>query len=152
MADELESLEFWLCMQVVKTLNERISKYCEVTLETMAYAGTGDVLMVQKMLSIVGEHIEVEDTEKWKVTSPFCQPLHFLLEYAVDAGVFLTQNLCSTYSAVHRLIAPPLLATLRLRHTPPCTCRQLTLRAVDFETMFVNALLSVTSLQISCLA
>lgn len=53
-------------LQVVKTLSERISGYCEVTLETMAYAGTGDVLMVQKMLSIVGEHIEVEEGESWK--------------------------------------------------------------------------------------
>ncbi len=54
-------------MQVTKTLNERISGYCQVTLETMAYAGTGDVLKVQKMLSIVGEHTEVEDGEEWKV-------------------------------------------------------------------------------------
>ena len=47
-------------------MSERISGYCEVTLESMAYAGTGDVLMVQKMLSIVGEHIEVEEGESWK--------------------------------------------------------------------------------------
>lgn len=54
-------------MQVTKTLNERITRYCQVTLETMAYAGTGDVLKVQQMLSIAGEHIEVEDGEAWKV-------------------------------------------------------------------------------------
>lgn len=54
-------------MQVVKTLNERISGYCQVTLETMAYSGTGDVLKIQKMLAIVGEHIEVEEGESWKV-------------------------------------------------------------------------------------
>ena len=52
---------------MTKTLNERITKYCQVTLETMAYAGTGDVLKVQQMLSILGEHIEVEDGEAWKV-------------------------------------------------------------------------------------
>ena len=52
---------------MTKTLNERITKYCQVTLETMAYAGTGDVLKVQEMLSILGEHIEVEDGEAWKV-------------------------------------------------------------------------------------
>jgi len=57
-------------MQVTKTLNERISGYCQVTLETMAYAGTGDVLKVQKMLSIVGEHVEVEEGEEWKVPPP----------------------------------------------------------------------------------
>lgn len=38
-----------------------------MTLETMAYAGTGDVLKIQKMLSIVGEHIDVEEGEGWKV-------------------------------------------------------------------------------------
>ena len=52
---------------MTKTLNERISGYCQVTLETMAYAGTGDVLKVQKMLSIVGEHVDLEEGEEWKV-------------------------------------------------------------------------------------
>ena len=33
-------------MEVAKTLNEKISKYCLVTLETCAYAGTGNVLKV----------------------------------------------------------------------------------------------------------
>lgn len=33
-------------MEVAKTLNEKISKYCLVTLETFAYAGTGNVLKV----------------------------------------------------------------------------------------------------------
>jgi len=33
-------------MEVAKTLNEKISKYCLVTIETFAYAGTGNVLKV----------------------------------------------------------------------------------------------------------
>ena len=33
----------------------------------MAYAGTGDVLKIQQMLAIAGEHIEVEEGEAWKV-------------------------------------------------------------------------------------
>lgn len=33
-------------MEVAKTLNEKISKYCLVTVETCAYAGTGNVLKV----------------------------------------------------------------------------------------------------------
>jgi hypothetical protein len=33
-------------MEVAKTLNEKISKYCLVTIETCAYAGTGNVLKV----------------------------------------------------------------------------------------------------------
>lgn len=61
-------------MQVTKTLNERITQYCQITLETMAYAGTGDVLKIQQMLAIAGEHIEVEEGEAWKVAS---WPLHY---------------------------------------------------------------------------
>ena len=33
-------------MEVAKTLNEKVSKYCLVTIETCAYAGTGNVLKV----------------------------------------------------------------------------------------------------------
>lgn len=33
-------------MEVAKTLNEKISKYCLVTLDSCAYAGTGNVLKV----------------------------------------------------------------------------------------------------------
>lgn len=38
-------------MEVAKTLNEKISKYCLVTIETCAYAGTGNVLKVSISLS-----------------------------------------------------------------------------------------------------
>lgn len=33
-------------MEVAKTFNEKISKYCLVTLDSCAYAGTGNVLKV----------------------------------------------------------------------------------------------------------
>ena len=62
-------------MQVTKTLNERITQYCQITLETMAYAGTGDVLKIQQMLAIAGEHIEVEEGEAWKVEQKLCSDL-----------------------------------------------------------------------------
>ena len=39
----------------------------QVTLETVAYANSGDVLKVQALLSLAGEHIEVEDDTLWKV-------------------------------------------------------------------------------------
>jgi 26S proteasome regulatory subunit N1 len=48
-------------MEVAKTLNEKISKYCLVTLETFAYAGTGNVLKVQGLLSMCGDHLEKGD-------------------------------------------------------------------------------------------
>lgn len=47
--------------QVASTLNPHISRYCSVTLETCAYAGTGDVLKVQDMLFMCGEHINIEN-------------------------------------------------------------------------------------------
>ncbi|KAK9829660.1 hypothetical protein WJX72_007157 [[Myrmecia] bisecta] len=53
-------------LEVAKTLNERISRYAQVTLETAAYAGTGDVLKVQHLLALCGEHIEVEEGSEWK--------------------------------------------------------------------------------------
>lgn len=59
--------ERWWGLQVTKTLNERITKYCQVTLESMAYAGTGDVLKLQQLLALLGEHEEVEEGESWKV-------------------------------------------------------------------------------------
>lgn len=58
-----------MCLQVARTLDEHISQYCQVVLETCAYAGTGDVLKVQQMLGTAGEHIETEDSTAWKVRS-----------------------------------------------------------------------------------
>lgn len=37
-------------MEVAKTFNEKISKYCLVTLDSCAYAGTGNVLKVCLLL------------------------------------------------------------------------------------------------------
>lgn len=53
-------------VEVAKTLNERISKYAQVTLESCAYAGTGNVLKVQQLLAQAGEHIEIKEEESWK--------------------------------------------------------------------------------------
>lgn len=52
--------------QVSKTLNEHISSFCQVTLESLAYAGTGDVLKVQQLLAMCGEHVETEEATAWK--------------------------------------------------------------------------------------
>lgn len=57
-------------MQVAKTVNERISRYAQVTLESCAYAGTGNVLKVQQLLAQAGEHIELKEEESWKVCCP----------------------------------------------------------------------------------
>lgn len=54
-------------MQVAKTFSEHISQYTAVVIESLAYAGTGDVLKIQQLISIAGEHIEVEEDTQWKV-------------------------------------------------------------------------------------
>lgn len=54
-------------MQIVKTLSEQISKFAQVTLDSLAYSGTGNVLKVQELLAMCGEHIETEDSTAWKV-------------------------------------------------------------------------------------
>ena len=55
----LKFLPFLALPQVTKTLHVRISQYAQITLETCAYAGTADVLKVQQLLAVCGEHIEV---------------------------------------------------------------------------------------------
>ncbi|CAN8273556.1 unnamed protein product [Cochlearia groenlandica] len=43
--------------EVSKTFNEKIRKYCDITLLSCAYAGTGNVLKVQDLLAQCGEHL-----------------------------------------------------------------------------------------------
>ena len=43
-------------LEVCRTLDPRISAYALATLEGCAYAGTGDVLRVQSLLAVCGEH------------------------------------------------------------------------------------------------
>jgi 26S proteasome regulatory subunit N1 len=54
-------------VQIVKTLSEQISRFAQVTLDSLAYSGTGNVLKVQELLAMCGEHIETEDSTAWKV-------------------------------------------------------------------------------------
>lgn len=64
---QVGNLQTCMMLQVAKTVNERISKYAQVTLESCAYAGTGNVLKVQQLLAQAGEHIEIKEEESWKV-------------------------------------------------------------------------------------
>lgn len=45
-------------LEAVKTIEHKMSKYLAITLETCAYAGSGNVLKVQQLLRICAEHIE----------------------------------------------------------------------------------------------
>lgn len=53
-------------MEVARTLPDTASRHLLSTLEVCAYAGTGDVLKIQKLLAACGDHIEVEEGEAWK--------------------------------------------------------------------------------------
>lgn len=53
--------------QITKTLSEQVSKYAQVVLDSAAYAGTGNVLKIQELLGLCGEHIETEEATAWKV-------------------------------------------------------------------------------------
>lgn len=44
-------------LEAVRTVEHRIVKYAEITLETCAYAGTGNVLKIQKLLYSCAEHL-----------------------------------------------------------------------------------------------
>ncbi|OAY34004.1 hypothetical protein MANES_13G142400v8 [Manihot esculenta] len=43
--------------EISKTFNEKIRKYCDMTLLSCAFAGTGDVLVVQKLLGHCAQHL-----------------------------------------------------------------------------------------------
>ncbi|PIA32537.1 hypothetical protein AQUCO_04400025v1 [Aquilegia coerulea] len=47
--------------EVSKTFNEKIRKYCDMTLMSCAYAGTGNVLKVQNLLGHCAQHLEKGD-------------------------------------------------------------------------------------------
>jgi 26S proteasome regulatory subunit N1 len=49
-------------LEAVRTVEHRMGKYADITLETCAYAGTGNVLMVQRMLHLCAEHLSEEDS------------------------------------------------------------------------------------------
>ncbi|XP_052177736.1 LOW QUALITY PROTEIN: 26S proteasome non-ATPase regulatory subunit 2 homolog A-like [Diospyros lotus] len=48
--------------EVSKTFHEKIRKYCDMTLLSCAYAGTGNVLKVQHLLGQCGQHFEKGET------------------------------------------------------------------------------------------
>ncbi|KAF8379149.1 hypothetical protein HHK36_028578 [Tetracentron sinense] len=48
--------------EVSKTFNEKIRKYCNMTLLSCAYAGTGNVLKVQNLLGHFAQHLEKGET------------------------------------------------------------------------------------------
>ncbi|MEW5318423.1 MAG: hypothetical protein WDW38_009646 [Sanguina aurantia] len=52
-------------VEIAKTLNPRVSGFLQATLDGMAYAGTGNVLKVQQLLALCGEHNEADEAAPW---------------------------------------------------------------------------------------
>ncbi|KAL0001993.1 hypothetical protein SO802_015774 [Lithocarpus litseifolius] len=50
--------------EVSKTFNEKIRKYCDMTLLSCAYAGTGNVLKVQNLLGHCSQHLDKSETHQ----------------------------------------------------------------------------------------
>ncbi|KAG2717390.1 hypothetical protein I3843_03G174900 [Carya illinoinensis] len=50
--------------EVSKTFNEKIRRYCDMTLLSCAYAGTGNVLKVQNLLSHCSQHLDKGETHQ----------------------------------------------------------------------------------------
>ncbi len=86
--------------QVSRTLSERISAYAGVVLETVAYAGTGDVLKVQRLLALCGEHTEVDEASAWKVPTlpPTPSPPH-TASWARHGPLVLSWQACGAHPA-----------------------------------------------------
>ncbi|GJN18991.1 hypothetical protein PR202_gb06217 [Eleusine coracana subsp. coracana] len=61
-AASLENVE--ATAEVSKTFDEKIGKYCDVTLMSLAHAGTGNVLKVQKLLGICSQHLDKGETHQ----------------------------------------------------------------------------------------
>jgi len=57
-------LEVDLTLELAKAVPGPVGTYCTLTLETCAYAGTGNVLKVQKLLSLAGEHASKDEEEE----------------------------------------------------------------------------------------
>lgn len=63
-------------LEVAKSVHERIAGVASIMLDTCAYAGTGNVLKVQEMLSICGETIDAEEGAEWKVRVIISSVIH----------------------------------------------------------------------------
>eukprot|EP00320_Phaeocystis_rex_P019011 CAMPEP_0119057336 /NCGR_PEP_ID=MMETSP1178-20130426/1809_1 /TAXON_ID=33656 /ORGANISM="unid sp, Strain CCMP2000" /LENGTH=627 /DNA_ID=CAMNT_0007038153 /DNA_START=52 /DNA_END=1932 /DNA_ORIENTATION=+ len=53
--------EVEVALELAKVLEGPVGQYCTLTLETCAYAGTGNVLKVQRLLELCGEHLGKDD-------------------------------------------------------------------------------------------
>lgn len=53
-----------LTLETLKTIKGPFAQYCSLTVETCAYAATGNVLKIQKLLDVCGDHLEKNDSHQ----------------------------------------------------------------------------------------
>jgi len=51
-------------LETLKTIQGEAGNYAYLTVETCAYAGTANVLKIQKLLSVCGEHLEKDNSHQ----------------------------------------------------------------------------------------
>jgi len=56
--------EVEVALELAKAVPGQVGSYCTLTLETCAYAGTGNVLKVQRLMAMAGEHAPKEDEDE----------------------------------------------------------------------------------------
>uniref|UniRef100_A0A7S4BU81 26S proteasome non-ATPase regulatory subunit 2 homolog n=1 Tax=Chrysotila carterae TaxID=13221 RepID=A0A7S4BU81_CHRCT len=66
--------EVELTLELAKAVPGAVGEYCVLTLETCAYAGTGNVLKVQKLMAMAGEHAPKEEEAEAEAAAPAPAP------------------------------------------------------------------------------
>jgi len=62
--------EVEVALELAKVLEGPVGLHCTLTLETCAYAGTGNVLKVQRLLELSGEHLAKDEEDEAEVKEP----------------------------------------------------------------------------------
>lgn len=53
-----------IALELAKAVPGQVGAYCTLTLETCAYTGTGNVLKVQRLLGLAGEHLQKDEDDE----------------------------------------------------------------------------------------
>ncbi|KAI7985690.1 SWI/SNF complex subunit SWI3C [Camellia lanceoleosa] len=90
--------------KVSKTFNEKIRKYCDMTLLSCAYAGTRNVLKVQHLLGQCAQHLEKGETHQGPAVlgiAMVAMAEELGLEMAIRSLEHLLRSLCGIVALLH---------------------------------------------------
>merc|ERR1719261_623229 len=66
--------EVEVALELAKVLEGQVGLHATLTLETCAYAGTGNVLKVQRLLELCGEHLAKDEEDEADAAAPATAP------------------------------------------------------------------------------